>query len=377
MEELIELTSKLIQFPSLNPKIDEESMVNTANFIKDWLSDKGIEARIKEYSSGWPTVIAEVGKGKRSVLLNGHFDVVPTGEIKSWKINPFSGKIIDGRIYGRGASDMKSGVAVNMMLLKELADRLDYKLIFTAVSDEETGGFNCSKFLAQDYKPDLVLISEPSGSDSLILGEKGLLQVRLVSKGRAAHGSIPSAGVNAIELLIKDLMNLSKISNLEISLPKDSEILVDNTLRRMQLELGKYIKELRTISFNIGTIKGGVKVNVVADKCEAEVDMRIPFGITYKEAFEKVKSLVENSEIEIIQSSNPNYTSPYNEHAKKLKSIIEKNIKKEVREMLITGATDGRYFREHNIPVLVYGPGKLGQAHVYDEHVEIQDLKLL
>jgi len=375
MEELVKLTSKLIQYPSINPKIDEKGIQDAAVFIKDWLNENGIDARIKEYSAGWPTVIAEVGKGNKTVLLNGHFDVVPIGDEKSWSVDPFGGKVIDNRIYGRGASDMKSGVAINMFLMKELADRLNYKLIFTAVSDEETGGFNCSKFLAEDYKPDVVIITEPSGSDSLILGEKGLLQVKLVTKGRTAHGSIPSMGINAIELMIEDLINLSKISKEEIKLPEDSKLLINNTLKRMEEEIGKALKELYTISFNIGLIKGGVKVNVVADRCEAEIDMRIPFGISFEEAFNKVRSLVKNSEIQIIQSSNPNYTSPYNEYAKKLKEMIERNLKTEAMEMIITGATDGRYFRDKGIPVIIYGPGKLGQAHVYDEHVEIQDLK--
>jgi len=150
--------------------------------------------------------------------------------------------------------------------------------------------------------------------------------------------------------------------------------ILENTIIRLKEELGKELKEVKTISFNIGLIKGGVKVNVVADYCEAEVDMRIPPGITFDEAYEKAKSFVNNSSVEIIQKSNPNYTSPNNEYVQKLKMVIEKKLATKAMEMIITGATDGRYFREKGIPVIIYGPGKLGQAHVYDEHVLIEDL---
>jgi len=374
MEEISSLTSKLIQFPSINPPTSEESMRSIAAYIKDWFRENGIETRIKEYQKGWPTVIAEIGNGKKTVLINGHFDVVPTGDENSWKRKPFGGEIVEGKIFGRGASDMKSGVALAMILLRDLADKINYKLIFTGVSDEETGGFNCSRFISQEYNPDLVLITEPSGPSSIIIGEKGLLQLRLKAKGIPAHGSVPSMGLNAIELLIKDLLNLSNISKLELNIPQELRQILENTIIRLKEELGKELKEVKTISFNIGLIKGGVKVNVVADYCEAEVDMRIPPGITFDEAYEKAKSFVNNSSVEIIQKSNPNYTSPNNEYVQKLKMVIEKKLATKAMEIIITGATDGRYFREKGIPVIIYGPGKLGQAHVYDEHVLIEDL---
>jgi Acetylornithine deacetylase/Succinyl-diaminopimelate desuccinylase and related deacylases len=133
-------------------------------------------------------------------------------------------------------------------------------------------------------------------------------------------------------------------------------------------------KDVERISFNIGVIKGGVKVNVVADYCEAEIDMRIPPGIKFEEAFNHVKSLVKNSEINVIQSSQPNYSSPNNAFIRNFSNTANK-ILGSSKFMLIPGATDGRYFRSKGKPVLIYGPGSLAIAHKYDEFVEIENIE--
>jgi acetylornithine deacetylase or succinyl-diaminopimelate desuccinylase len=376
-KEIVDLTVNLVKIPTLNPP--GSNMNEAANFIVDWFKNRGIEANIKEYEKGWPTVVAEVGnkRSNRSIMLNGHFDVVPTGDERSWKFPPFGGVIADNKIYGRGTTDMKSGVALAMYLAYELADKVDYKLIFSAVSDEETGGFRCAKHLAEEYNFDFAIIPEPSGPSSLIIGEKGLMQVRLISKGIPAHGSLPSLGENAISKMILDLMNLSNISKVEVEIPNELKDVINETKKELLKEYEKPIedfKDVERISFNIGVIKGGVKVNVVADYCEAEIDMRIPPGIKFEEAFNHVKSLVKNSEINVIQSSQPNYSSPNNAFIRNFSNTANK-ILGSSKFMLIPGATDGRYFRSKGKPVLIYGPGSLAIAHKYDEYVEIENIE--
>lgn len=377
IEEIVDLTSKLVKIPTVNPP--GNNMNEAANFILEWLKSKGIDAKIKEYEKGWPVVIAEVGnkRSKKSIMLNGHFDVVPTGEEKGWSYDAFGGKVVNNRIYGRGATDMKGGVAISMYILSKLIDKIDYKLIFTAVSDEETGGYRCSKHIAEEYDPDFVVIPEPSGPNSLIIGEKGLMQVKLTARGNPAHGSLPSLGENAIVKMINDLMNLSKISNIEIKIPDEIAEAVEETKKELIKEHKKPIenfKDVERISFNIGIIKGGVKVNVVADYCEAEIDMRIPPGIKFEEAFNHVKSLVKYSEINVLQSSEANYTSPNNSYINEFLKTA-KNILGNAKFVIIPGATDGRYFRNKRIPVLIYGPGSLAIAHKYDEFVEIENIE--
>ncbi|BAB66600.1 ArgE/DapE family deacylase [Sulfurisphaera tokodaii] len=367
--EIEELTSKLIQFPTVNPPA--ENLHDCASFIKDYLSSQGFSSQVIEFEKGWPVVISENGnKNDKLIMLNGHYDVVPTGDVNKWKYNPFSGKIIDDKVYGRGSTDMKGGLAVFMKVFTEIADKVNYNLIFTAVPDEESGGDKGSKYLADRYKPDLVLISEPSGSDSINIGEKGLLQVKLIAKGKVAHGSLPSLGENAIMKLVKDLIQLEKIKEIEIKIPDN---LIEAMTARIPSEIAK--NDVLRISFNPGVIKGGVKVNVVPDYAEVEVDMRIPPGINSGEALNIVRSLVKQGEIIPLDISEPNYTPPDNEFVKKLENIIYKQLGIKAKKYIITGATDGRYFRYKGVPVIVYGPGELGMAHAYDEFISFKELR--
>lgn len=367
MEELFKLISDLIKIPTINPS--GEHLYDGANYIKDWLRERGINSTIVEYSKGWPVVIAEKKGNKRLVMLNGHYDVVPIGDRSKWKDDPFSGRILDDRIFGRGSTDMKGGLGVLMKVLEEIYDKVDYSIIFAAVPDEEIGGKNGSYFLAQNYTPDLVLVAEPSTSKAINIGEKGLFQIKLISRGKTAHGSLPSLGENAIMKLIKDLISLSKISEIEIKVPEEIKEVIKETLEIIPHS------EVFRISYNPAVIKGGVKVNVVPDYCEVEIDMRIPPGINKEKALEYVRSLVSNSEIQFIDSSEPNYTSPDNNYVKILEEVVIKTLNYKPKKYIMTGATDSRFFRYRGIPAIVYGPGELGTAHSYNEYVTLEEIK--
>ena len=367
--KLEELVSKLIRFPTVNPPGD--NLFECASFIRDYFSAQGFSASIIEFEKGWPTVVVDnKNKSDKTVVLNGHYDVVPTGDRSKWEYDPFSGKIIEDKVYGRGATDMKGGLAVIMQIFTEIADKVPYNLVFSAVPDEETGGEKGSRYLAERYNPSLVLISEPSASDSINIGEKGLLQVKLISRGKVAHGSLPSLGENAITKLVKDLLSLEKIKDVEIKIPEEVR---DALIVKIPTEAAK--NDVIRISFNPGVIKGGVKVNVVPDYAEAEVDMRIPPGIKSEEALQIVKSLVSFSSVVPLDISEPNYTSPNNTFVIKLEETIKRVLNTTPAKYIMTGATDGRYFRYKGIPTIVYGPGEIGLAHAYNEYITFKELR--
>jgi succinyl-diaminopimelate desuccinylase len=381
-EELYKLISDLVRIPSLNPP--GSGLKEISSFIKDWLSKRSVSATVKEYEKGWPVLISESGAkdGESTIMLNGHMDVVPVGERSRWKSDPFSGEVTENKILGRGSTDMKAGLGVFIYVMSEFLDskKTQYKLIFSAVSDEETGGANCSKHLADEFHPNFVISGEPTHAESVVLGEKGLLQVKLTSNGTPAHGSIPSLGENAISMVIDDAISLSKISKVQISIPSELTPIVENTRRVLQRYLTKIgarenkieeiMSDVRNISFNLGVINGGLKVNVVADRCELEIDMRIPPGISSKEALEKVKSLVKHSDVSIINvTSEPSYTSPDEKFVQMLSDSVSKTINTEPIKWLYAGATDGRYFRYKGIPTAVFGPGEIELAHTHNEYV--------
>ncbi len=357
MLKIEDLTSELVKFKTINPKTESESFNDCVNFISEYFSQNGFSADIREFEKGWPTIIVRNKKDGKSVLLNGHYDVVPIGDIAKWKYDPFSGKIVDNKVFGRGSTDMKGGLAVLINTFIKVADKIDYNLIFTAVPDEETGGQKGSKYLAELFSPDFVIVGEPT-QGLINIGEKGLLQVKIIQKGKSAHGSMPSLGENAIMKLVNDLFSLQKIQEIKINIPQEVKD-GSQTLSNINPLLGN---ELKRISFNPGII------NVVPDFAEAEIDMRIPPGISSEKALTSVKELIKG-DLEILDISEPSYSK--GNYVEKFKEITN------TKTFLTTYATDGRYFRYKGIETIAYGPGELNQLHSYNEYVKIDDLKTI
>ncbi|WP_243666095.1 ArgE/DapE family deacylase [Vulcanisaeta sp. JCM 16159] len=283
------LVSRLIQMPSVNPP---GYTVNIAGFIRDWLGDLGFRSEVREYIKDKPNVIARVGKGKPVLILNGHMDVVPPGDESRWVYPPFSGKVVEGRIYGRGATDMKGGLAVIMTVFAELAPLIERQgsgtLIFSATADEETGGHPGVEALVRDgvLVGDAAIVAEPSGGFRYYIGEKGLCQVKLVARGRPAHGSLPVLGDNAIMKLIRAISRAEELINefnRGIKLPSELMEAIKNSAEvylevsrgsGLNLTLSDFERVVGTVSFNPGVIRGGSKINMVPDYAELELDMR-------------------------------------------------------------------------------------------------------
>ncbi|BDC00181.1 M20 family metallopeptidase [Saccharolobus caldissimus] len=366
MKEIIELTSELVKIPSISGDNQNE----ITKFIKEWLErNAGVKPNIAELDKNWYTIIAEKGEGKNVIMLNGHYDVVPPGDKSKWNVDPFSGTIKDKMIIGRGSTDMKGGLAVLMKIFSEVEPK-NYKLVFTAVPDEEIGGLHGSFILAQKYTPNLVIIGEPSGSTNITLAEKGLFQIKLKGYGKVAHGSLPSLGENAILKVFRDLQRISdSLNKFKIDLPSDLKDIIEDTK-----ELYKF-PEVFSISFNPSVIRGGVKTNVVPDYCELEIDMRVPPGVKISELLEFFKGVIMETKLEPIDLSEPNYTSPNNIYVRLFERSLIETLGIKPKKIMITGATDGRFFRYKNIPVIVYGPGELGVAHSYNEFVSFDELE--
>ncbi len=356
--DLIKLTSRLVELPSIS---NSTSLRDTAEFIAEWLHDEGANAEILELDRGYPIVASKSMKtNNRTIMLNGHFDVVPPGDVKAWKYPPFSPTVIEGKMFGRGTADMKAGLAVFMQLYVELVDKLDYNLIFTAVPDEETGGEHGSKRLSEIYKPDLVLISEPTGKDKIVLGEKGMITLRLRARGRSSHSSIPSHGENAIMKMANDIKRLSSIDIMEESPVMESE--------------PEFREDMRRVTVNVGTVKGGIKSNVVPDYCEAEVDVRVPLSIGLEDVMERIKGSVKESEVEVVSSSPPNFTHPSTPHVQVLEKAILEVTGNSPAKVAVPYSTDGKHFRRNGTSVIVYGPGTIKNAHSIDESVDIDEV---
>jgi succinyl-diaminopimelate desuccinylase len=363
-KELVDLTIQLVQTPTENPPGNEKV---AAQFLKSILPKMGFKVKILLSPKGRWNIVAEKrwGKGGRTLIFNGHLDVVPAGDPSQWKYLPFQGKLYKGRIYGRGASDMKSGIASFIHALS-MIDRSEISLhqgavILHLVSDEESHGHQGMGFLTQrgGIQGDAALVGEPTDLRPVI-AHKGALWFRISTFGKSAHSAKPHLGVNAIEKMIKLMDRLNSLP-----LEKEHPLLGKPTL-------------------SIGTIQGGTKINVVPDRCEIEVDRRMLPGEKKKEVLGEMKEILDSLQsqdslfqyrMDEIDFAEPSEVDPEEEIVRVGVEAIQEVVGKKPPLRAFSGFTDSRfYINQCHIPTLVFGPGDTNQIHTTDESVEVEAL---
>lgn len=363
-KELVDLTTRLVQLPTENPPGNEKA---AAQFLKPLLSMMGFRVKILLSPQGRWNLIAERrwGKDGRTLIFNGHLDVVPAGDPSQWKYPPFQGKLHKGRIYGRGASDMKSGIASFIHALS-MIDRSKIHLhqgavILHLVSDEESHGHQGMGFLTrtEGIRGDAALVGEPSDLHPVI-AHKGALWLRISTLGKSAHSARPHLGVNAIEKMTKLIHQINLIP-----------------MKQEHPLLGKP-------TLSIGTIRGGTKINIIPDCCEIELDRRMLPAERKEEVLKEIKKKLDTVELqdpllqyrmEEIDFAEPSEIDPEEEIAKIGVEAIRKVMGKKPPLRAFSGFTDSRfYINQCRIPTLILGPGDTNQIHTRDESVEVEAL---
>lgn len=355
---------RLVQISTENPPGNEKA---AAQFLKPLLAKMGFETKTVLSPKGRWNIVAERrwGKGGRTLIFNGHLDVVPAGNPSQWKYPPFEGKLSKGKIYGRGASDMKSGIASFIHALS-MIDRSKIRLhqggvVLHLVSDEESHGRQGMGFLTQrgGIRGDAALVGEPTDLQPVI-AQKGALWLRVSTLGKSAHGSRPHLGVNAVEKMMKLMERLNSVP-----LEKEHPLLGKPTL-------------------NIGTIHGGTKINIVPDRCEIEADRRMLPGEKKEEVLREMKETLHSLhsgdphfqyQMEEIDFAEPSEVNPEEEIVKIAVDAIQEVVGTKPSLRAFSGFTDSRfYINQCHIPTLVFGPGQVDQSHTTDESVEVEAL---
>lgn len=384
--DLLNIASSLIKAKSENPPGDTS---NVADIIEDHLKFIGLSPRRIEPTQGHVNIMASIGNGDYGLILCGHMDTVPIGDLSKWSFYPFSGEITGGCILGRGATDMKGGVASIITAIKALIKYekiLNEKIVIALFCDEETGGHYGARWIVQNrlIKGKNMIIGEPSNYHKLghviIAGERGALWSKLRFDGFPHHGSRPMLGDNAIMHVVKSLSKLKSPILSKVRTPYEAIELV-RWGKRILIEEYKDKKNLKPqyamdhYTLNIGVIKGGIKANIVADSCEVELDLRIPIGGSKEEAEKIIQSLAEECKIEYINYAPPSFTPPKSSIIKVLRKASQYIFKEKTPAICIAATTDAHYFRSAlGIPVVSYGPGYEDLCHAYDEKVDVIDL---
>jgi succinyl-diaminopimelate desuccinylase len=388
---LARLCGQLVRFPTENPPAITTELTR---FIKEWLADVSIHSRIFCKEKGKMNLVSNLEKKSApGLVLYGHSDVVPAGERKRWGFAPYSGKVTDGKVLGRGASDMKGGLAAELFALKVLGQldiNLRKNLQLVVIPDEEN--FDAERRLLYKMIDDGVIagqgciMAEPSGRDRIEVGDKGDLWLRVKATGKPAHGSSPVLGDSAILRLFEGLKAIGTIWNDEVPIPSDVEgvlpfsgDVVKQTVTAMgipeRFEEGK--KLLTHTSVNVGTVRGGTMINMVPDSAEADIALCLAPGVTAAKAMERVKELLSKTvglDVSIILSSDPNFTSPKHPLVTTLRETHQSITGRDAKPFLTTATSDAHAFRLRGIPTVLFGPGDMSVIHGYDEFVDAKDL---
>ncbi len=325
---------------------------------------------------GSPNVVGVLkgSGGGRSIIFNGHIDVVPEGDRGKWTDDPFSGKVKDGKVFGRGTTDMKGG-NVSMLLAMEAIIRSGIKLkgnvIFESVIEEESGGVGTLATLLRGYKADAALIPEPTNM-KLFIKQQGSMWFRVTVEGLSAHGGTRYEGVSAIEkavLVHQAILQLEKKRNARIKDPLYSTIPIP-------------------VPINMGKIQGGSWPSSVADL--VVIEGRI--GVAPEEEMDAVRKELQECVLEVSQSDAwlkdhparveffgaqwvPNTLDARHAFAEAIKKSYHEVYQKPVRIEASPWGTDGGLLAKvGGIATLVIGPGETKVAHYSDEYIEINEM---
>jgi len=385
-KKLVGLLTKLVKIPSDNPP---GSTVEVARFVKEHLERHGFKPILYEPNKGNVNVVASWGKGSPHLILNGHLDQFPAEVGEAWSTPPYSGEVKNGCLWGRGSGDMKGGLAsliYGFVATSELD--LPGKVTLICTSDEETGGRWGALWLLENVRGlvgDGVLSGEPSGG-TVRIGEKGMISFTVKTKGKPAHGSFAGyAGENAIMKMGRLLPEIEPLRDIPASMTPEEEELTEELVKGYSVQFGHEAVGLsgvlRHVTVNVGVIRGGAKANIVPAECEAEVDMRVPIGVSpslLKALLEeKLRGIDSTASVEFSRHPSTiigaTYSSPNSEMAKVVKENARQVTGSDPFLSFTSGGTDCRFWRQRGIPSVAYGP-KVYAMGAVDERVPVEDI---
>jgi acetylornithine deacetylase/succinyl-diaminopimelate desuccinylase-like protein len=390
-QEVTQLLRELIRIDTTNPPGNE---TQAATYLAHYLANEGFKTEVIESAPGRGSVITRLkGTGEKpSLLLLSHLDVV-AADPNEWTVDPFAGTIKDGYVYGRGAIDMKSMTASEVLvmeLLKKNNVKLKGDVVLAATADEEQGGEEGAGYLLQNYREKiwcpyvinegggLAVPTEKGNVFTVQTAEKGILWLKIKAKGTPGHGSTPNTADNAIMRIYKVI---DKIENYQpetmyiptlkqylaeiakynpelkepfarlLANPKQSEQILDE-LAKKDRALAEEIRPRTKMTITPTMIHGGVKENIIPSECDVVFDCRILPGQNVVKTIDLIKGLLkdvglEKLTFEFIQMRNGSESSTETPLYSTIKSVLrefEPNCG--ITPELATGGTDSRFFRE-------------------------------
>ncbi len=358
-DERIHILRDLVGIESVN-----DNELDVAEYLQDLFKKHNIDAKIIKLTDTRANLVAEIGSGSPVIGVSGHMDVVSPGNPEDWQTPPFKLTEDDeGRLHGRGAADMKSGLAAFVISLIELHDQglpKEGTIRLLATVGEEIEGDGARAFYKDGYMDDVdaLLISEPS-QDKIIYAHKGSMDIRVTSKGSSVHSSMPQLGYNALNPLV-DFVH--RINEAQAKITATNE------------ELGEPVA-------NATIFNSGTQVNSIPDRAVAEFNIRtIPEADNdgYQDLFEQVAKDVKEKysdcdlDIDTYMSRSAVFTTGDNPVVDLAQSLGKKYLGESIPKQASPGVTDAADLmldKGKDFPLIMFGPGETSQAHRIDEYV--------
>lgn len=382
-DQVADLTLRLVSAASPNPPNDTREIARVAGAL---LAKLIPDAEIS-FHPGSETVVNLVARVRgarpgRRFIFNGHLDTYPLGDPAPWTANP-AGELRDGRLYGRGAADMKGGIACSMMALSLLAEHRSLwagEAVLTLAGDEESMGPLGAKYLI-DTVPhavgDAVIVGDAGSPYVLRFGEKGFLWIEVEASGRASHGAHVHLGVNAIDRLRGALDGLSGLRALRPDAPASvtAAIAAAKPISERLCGIGE-ADVLSSVTVNVARMEGGTLPNLVPAQARASVDVRVPVGLSTAAAEAALHEALDGREgitWRILRRVEPNHTDPGADLVRLCAAAAAEVLGSKPAINMRVGGSDARLYRAAGCPTVVYGPAanNMGGA---DEYVELGEL---
>lgn len=355
--DAVSLTRDLVRYQTVNPPGSERDCARYAGrLLQDW----GFQVEYHEYAEARASVIARAGgsDARPPLCLTGHLDVVPLGA-RAWTKDPFAGETDGDRLYGRGTSDMKAGVAAMLAAGRAFAGKLAGTpgLVLVLTAGEE-GGCIGSEHLAR--LPDLmgkagaIVVGEPTSNYPLV-GHKGSVKFYAQFRGVSAHGSMPHLGVNAV---YKAARAVARLEGFDFGVAPHPV--------------------MGAPTLNVGTFEGGAGVNLVPDAARIGVDVRTVPGMDHAALLARLKSLMgEEAELEVFSDLPAVWTEPDKEWVRRVFEICRPVLGEAPEPRTAPYMTDAANLLKvyRGAPAIVLGPGEAAMAHQTDEYCSTERIR--
>ncbi|KRN02238.1 succinyl-diaminopimelate desuccinylase [Levilactobacillus senmaizukei DSM 21775 = NBRC 103853] len=357
-EQKIQLLSDLVAIQSVN---DHEERV--ATYLQKLFADYGVEAKLIPVAANRANLVAEIGQAGPVLGLSGHMDVVSPGEVSQWSSDPFTLTEHADKLIGRGAVDMKAGLAAMVIAMIELhaaGQPKQGRIRLMATVAEEVGELGSQVFYEQGYMDDVsaLLIGEPSGYN-LFSSHKGSMDIKLTSRGQAAHSSMPELGANAIDPLLALLYQANRDFR----------------------QTDRHNDFLGDLTFNTTVFNGGNQVNSIPETATAEINVRTIPEFDNDQVTTALQRLVDRAngqgaqvEMAVYMSQNPVQEpkdSPLSDLAARIGAPFAGGVIPKLALPAVTDASNLLKDKGHQFPFVVFGPGN-ESAHQVDEFVDRQ-----